>query len=168
MDDDRVTLDQLYRAVEDHLRDNLPGVFTVATWPSIRDRVALPAVFLEVPEFEPGLDPGTGVTALQLRFEARIVVQPERSGHMQQACQLAAQLAVLLRAQTWGLAVEPAEFVQAGQDWTKPELDGYTVWQVEWTQQVYLGEEEWPWEDQPPGTLILDIEGADVAPEELQ
>ena len=32
---------------------------------------------------------------------------------------------------------------------------GYTVWLVEWTQQVYLGVEEWPWPDQPPGSLVF-------------
>jgi hypothetical protein len=54
-----------------------------------------------------------------------------------------------LRLQTWGVAVEPAEFVQAMQDWTKPELDGYTVWVVEWTHKLYLGAEDWPWSDDP-------------------
>lgn len=62
----------------------------------------------------------------------------------------AAQLTVLLRMQTWGIEVEPAKFVRAAQDWTRPELDGYAVWVVEWTQIIYLGEEEWPWPIQPP------------------
>nr|BFE89970.1 hypothetical protein GCM10020185_05060 [Pseudomonas brassicacearum subsp. brassicacearum] len=53
-----------------------------------------------------------------------------------------------------GLEVEPAEFVRAAQDWTRPELDGYAVWVVEWTQTIYLGEEEWPWPNQPPGSLL--------------
>lgn len=155
MSDEPFSLDQLYQAVEQHLTKHLPGVQAVTVWPNISDRVALPAVFLELAEIEPGQDIGTGETTLVCKFEARIIVDPIKPHHQRQAVQLATQLAVLLRAQTWGLPVDPAEFVQAQQDWTQPALDGYTVWLVEWTQQVYLGVEEWPWPDQPPGTLLF-------------
>jgi hypothetical protein len=169
MSDESFSLDQLYRAIEQHLVACLPGIKAATIWPSIKDRIALPVVFIEMAEMEPGRDIGTGETTLIFRFEARIIVDPIRPQHCQQAAQLAAQLAVLLRSQTWGLSVEPAEFVQALQDWTKPELDGYTVWLVEWTHQLYLGVEEWPWPDEPPGSLVLDIEPGDgpVRPEDL-
>jgi hypothetical protein len=149
MSDEPFSLDQLYRAIEQHLANNLPGIKAVSVWPNIKDRIALPVMFLEMAEIEPGKDIGTGETTLVCRFEARIIVDPIKPQHCQQAAHLAAQLAVLLRMQTWGVAVEPAEFVQAMQDWTKPELDGYTVWLVEWTHQLYLGVEEWPWSDEP-------------------
>lgn len=155
MADEPFSLDQLYQAVEQHLVRHLPGVQTVTAWPNIQDRIALPAVFLELAEIEPGTDIGTGETTLVCKFEARIIVDPIPPQHQQQAVQLVTQLAVLLRAQTWGLEVEPAEFVQALQDWTQPALDGYTVWLVEWTQQIYVGPEEWPWPDQPPGSLLF-------------
>jgi hypothetical protein len=169
MSDEPFSLDQLYRAIEQQLMVGLPGIKAATAWPSIKDRIALPVVFIEMAEMEPGRDIGTGETTLICRFEARIIVDPIRPQHCQQAVQLAAQLAVLLRMQTWGLAVEPAEFVQALQDWTKPELDGYTVWLVEWTHQIYLGVEEWPWPDEPPGSLLLDITPGDgpMRPEDL-
>ena len=169
MSDEPFSLDQLYKAIEQRLFSQLPGIKAVTAWPSIKDRIALPVVFIEMAEIEPGKDIGTGETTLICRFEARIIVDPIRPQHCQQAAQLAAQLAVLLRMQNWGLAVEPAEFVQALQDWTKPELDGYTVWLVEWTHQIYLGVEEWPWPDEPPGSLVFDIEPGDgpVSPEDL-
>jgi hypothetical protein len=169
MSDEPLSLDQLYRAIEQILKAHLPGVQAVTAWPNIKDRIALPAVFIELAEMEPGVDIGTGETTLICKFEARIIVDPIRPKHCQQAVHLAAQLAVLLRMQTWGVAVEPAEFVQAMQDWTKPELDGYVVWLVEWTQQLYLGVEEWPWPNEPPGSLIFDIESGDgpVKPEDL-
>ncbi|PHN30136.1 hypothetical protein [Pseudomonas sp. ICMP 460] len=155
MADEPFSLTQLYQAVEQHLATHLSGVQAVSVWPNIQDRVSLPAVFLELAEIEPGADIGTGETTLVCKFEARIIVDPISPNHQHQAVHLATQLAVLLRAQTWGLEVEPAEFVQAVQDWTQPMLDGYTVWLVEWTQQVYLGPEEWPWPDQPPGSLLF-------------
>lgn len=149
------SLGQLYQAIEQHLQEQLAGVQSVAVWPVIEDRVSLPAVFVEMAQLEPGLDIGTGETTFICTFEARVITDPIQADHHQQAAVMASQIAVLLRAQTWGLEVEPAEFVQSMQDWTKPELDGYTVWVVEWTQQIYLGEAQWPWPDEPPGTLYL-------------
>lgn len=150
------SLDLLYQAIELHLQENLAGVKMVGAWPEIEGNVIpLPAVFLELAEIEPGTDIGSGETVLVCKFEARIIVDVIMPDHQRQAVHLATQLAVLLRAQTWGLAVEPAAFVQALHDWTKPELDGYTVWLVEWTQTIYLGVIEWPWPDQPPGTLMV-------------
>ncbi|NWA25770.1 hypothetical protein HX866_12805 [Pseudomonas gingeri] len=170
MSEEAFSLDQLYDAIERHLTEHLPGVQAVVFWPVIEENqgIPLPSVFLEMSEFEPAKDPGTGETVLKCKFEARIIVDPISGVHHQQAVHLSTQLAVMLRAQTWGLPVEPAEFVQAGRDWTKPDLDSYSVWLVEWTQEVYLGVEEWPWPDQPPGTLVLDLPGVgQVKPEDL-
>lgn len=158
--DEPLTLDRLFAAIEQQIGEQLPGLQTVATWPDIDGRVhvPLPAMFLELAEIEPGADDGTGQTSLICKFEARLVVGAEQPRHNHQAAQLAAQLAVLLRAQYWDIeGVDAAEFVQAMQDWTKPELDGYTVWLVEWTQTIKLGEEEWPWPDQPAAHLDIDL-----------
>ena len=161
-------LDLLYQAIEQHLQQHLPGVQLVSFWPDIQQHIPLPAVFLDIAEIEPGTDIGTGETTLTITFEARVIVDVIRADHYPQAVHLATQLAVLLRAQSWGLPVEPAEFQRSSQDWTRPELDGYTVWLVEWTQTVYLGEQEWPWPDEPPGTLLISVNDEDhVAPEGL-
>lgn len=150
MDEQSLTLDLFFSTLEQRIGEQLSGLQTVATWPDIRDRVCLPALFLELGEVEPGTDPGTGRVGLVCRIEAYIIVAAELTRHHHKAAQLATQLAVLLRMQYWGLDdVEPAEFMQAGPDWTKPELDGYTVWKVDWTQTLYLGEEQWPWADEP-------------------
>ena len=162
------SLDQLYQAIEQHLQQHLPGVQLVSFWPDIQQHIPLPAVFLDIAEIEPGTDIGTGETTLTITFEARVIVDVIRADHYPQAVHLATQMAVLLRAQSWGLPVEPAEFQRSSQDWTRPELDGYTVWLVEWTQTVYLGEQEWPWPDEPPGTLLISVNDEDhIAPEDL-
>lgn len=163
MDEEVLTLDLLYSTIERHIGQHLPGLQTVATWPDIRERVRLPALFLEIAEFEPGTDPGTGRVGLDCRLEAYIIVAAEEPRTHHQAAQLATQLVVLLRAQYWDLPdLDVAEFVQAGPDWTKPELDGYTVWKVEWTQQIYLGEEQWPWPDAAPSYLEPDLSPGQV------
>ena len=162
------SLDVLYQAIEQQIKQHLPGAQLVSFWPDIAHHIPLPAVFLDIAEIEPGTDIGTGQTTLTITFEARVIVDVIRADHYPQAVHLATQLAVLLCAQSWGLAVEAAEFQRSAQDWTRPELDGYTVWLVEWTQTVYLGEQEWPWPDEPPGTLLISVNDEDyVRPEDL-
>ena len=162
------SLDVLYQAIEQQIQQHLPGVQLVSFWPDIAHHIPLPAVFLDIGEIEPAQEAGTGKTTLTITFEARVIVDVIRADHYRQAVQLATQLAVLLRAQYWGLPVQAAEFQRTTQDWTRPELDGYTVWLVEWTQIIYLGEEAWPWPDEPPGSLIIGVNGEDpVTPEDL-
>ena len=159
MSEQPFSLDLLYQTIEQHLQQSLGGIQLVSFWPDIKQHIPLPAVFLDIAEIEPGTDIGTGESTLSVTFEARVIVDVIRAGHYQQAIHLATQLAVLLRTQTWGLAVEPAQFQRSTQDWTRPELDGYTVWLVEWTQTIYLGETEWLWPDEPPGSLVFSVEG---------
>ncbi|MCO7614800.1 hypothetical protein NJH83_31700, partial [Pseudomonas chlororaphis] len=157
MSDESFSLEQLYGAIEQHICDAIPGLAYVATMPDQLDRVAIPAVVIELVELEPGQDQLTGETAFEARFEARVIVGAEQEQCQQQAAFAASQIAVLLRMQTWGVGVDPAVFVRAAQDWTRPELDTYAVWVVEWTQGIYLGTEEWPWPDQPAGVLELNL-----------
>ncbi|MGA3825350.1 hypothetical protein [Pseudomonas chlororaphis] len=154
MAEDPIPLDRLYTAIEEHIARTLPALAFVRAMPDRLDHIAIPAVVIEMVEWEPGLDPGTGEVGVEARFEARVIVAGEEEHSLRIAAFSAAQLTVLLRMQTWGIEVEPAKFVRAAQDWTRPELDGYAVWVVEWTQIIYLGEEEWLWPNQPPGSIV--------------
>ena len=168
MSEQPFSLDQLYQAIEQYIEQHLPGVQMVGFWPDVQHHIPLPAVFLDIAEIEPGQEAGTGQTTLTITFEARVIVDVIRADHYPQAVHLATQLAVLLRAQYWGLPVQAAEFQRSTQDWTRPELDGYTVWLVEWTQTVYLGELSWPWPDEPPGSLLISVNDEEsVAPQDL-
>lgn len=152
--DAEFNLELFYQAIEDHVTQAIPGLACVCTMPHMLARVDLPAAVIELVEFEPGHDPGTGETALIARLEVRFIVGGEDEDCQQKAAFAAAQMAVLLRMQSWGLPVELADFVRSAQDWTRPELEGYAVWVVEWTQSIWLGKEEWPWPNQPPGNLV--------------
>ena len=176
MSDQTFSLDALYAAIEGHVRDFIPGLEAVCFPPGQVVSVPVPMVLLELAELEPGQDQGTGETSVVARFEARAIVGVEQDDCYWQAAFIASRLAVLLRLQTWRQEVGPAEFVRAAQDFTRPELDGYVVWVVEWTQPLYLGDEEWPWPNQPPGSLMLGFspntgsgqEGQYVAPGDIQ
>ncbi|MNO89341.1 hypothetical protein D3C76_808200 [compost metagenome] len=158
MADDSIPLSQIYAAIEQHIEAAIPGLAYVGTMPAGIEVVPVPAVVLELAGFEDAdKDPGTGETAVDARFEARVIVGAEEENCLHVAAFVSAQLAVLLRMQSWGLAVEFAQFVRAERDWSRPELDSYAVWVVEWTQVIYLGEEEWPW-PREPGPLVFALD----------
>ena len=170
MDDGPIPLGAVYTAIEEHIKEAIPGLAYVGTMPEGIEVVTPPAVVLELVGFgDADKDPGTGEVAVEARFEARVIVGQEEPNCLHVAAFVAAQLAVLLRMQSWRLPVEFAEFVRAERDWSRPELDSFAVWVVEWTQIIYLGEEEWPWPRQPPGTLVLKVgpDAEPVSPEEL-
>lgn len=155
MGDDPIPLSQIYTAIEQHIGEAIPGLAYVGTMPAGIEVVPVPAVVLELAGFDDAdKDPGTGEAAVDARFEARVIVAAEEENCLHVAAFVAAQLAVLLRMQSWGLAVEFAQFVRAERDWSRPELDSFAVWVVEWTQVIYLGEEEWPW-PREPGPLVV-------------
>lgn len=160
MDEEPLSLDQLYAAICAGIAAALPGAQSVEVWPDLRQRrgIPLPAVLLELAELEPGTDPGTGETALIGRFQARIVVDPVVAQPEQRASLMAAALAVALRGQRWGLPIDAAEFVDASLDWFKPELDSYVVWLVEFRHEFHLGQLEWPYADSTGTTLYLGID----------
>lgn len=150
MEDDEstaITLDQLYSAICAGIRSVLPSAVLVDLWPELKRRITLPAVLIELNELEPGEDPYTGETAIIGRFQARIVVDPIMLKSHALCSGMAAALVVALREQRWGLPISPAEFVQAAEDFTKPELDSYRVWMIEWRHEFHMGEIDWPFED---------------------
>lgn len=155
MTDDPIPLAQVYTAIEHGIHQTIPALAYVGTMPGRLVTVSPPAVVLELAGFDAAdRDPGTGETAVDARFEARVIVGAEDDDCLHVAAFVAAQLTALLRLQTWGIAVEPAQFVRAEQDWSRPELDSFVVWVVEWTQIIYLGEEEWPW-PREPGPVVF-------------
>lgn len=150
-------LKQLDDAIIAGLQSKLVGISSVEAYPIIQRRINLPAVLVELSEFGPGTDPGTGETALIGRYQARAVVDPNLSDAPLQARELAARIAVAIKDETWGLEIETAKFLDAGEDALKPELDGYLVWMVEWTHEFHLGEPVWPYPDETGLTLMLGL-----------
>lgn len=131
-----VNLVALHEAILAGLAAGFPDVPQVAAYPDIRRRVAaLPAILVELSDLEPGADPGTGEAGLIGRFQARVIVDPNRRDAQMQVRQLAARLTACLRDADWGLPVGVARFVQAGEDAFNPDLDGYIVWLVDWTHE---------------------------------
>ena len=74
MPEQAVTLEALYAAIEQVLRERLPEAQLIGFWPGVPENT--PAVSLEIAELLPERDPGTGESALLCRLQARIMVPP--------------------------------------------------------------------------------------------
>lgn len=134
----------LHRAICTTLKEEIPAIQTCEVYPAERREIIAPAVFIELVSLEPGKDPGTGKLALRARFEARIVVDGMVEDSSIVVRSLAAEVARVVNKNTWETEkISPGEFISAGGDDFKPELDAYQVWVVEWVHELHLGESIW-------------------------
>lgn len=169
-------LTQLPEAITSTIKSAMPHLHRVEAFPETVDGSAETAIYVAITGIDPGADPGDGRSCLQATFEARVRVDPSLAQASLQAVVLAAQLMDLLRCQYWNLdSVDSAKAVWAKPAGTAVDSAPKTEWTVQWQQSIYLGEEQWPWPDQPPGTLVLGFspetgpghEGHYQAPEQM-
>lgn len=150
-----IELTALREAINVALSAGMPELKTVEAFSAPQPGVALPAVFHALTGMQPGVDPGDGRCGVLATFKAVLVVQGEGSQASLEAATLAARLTVLLRKQFWGLAfVEGASNVQASAIDPVPMVSPSTAWRVQWEQLMYLGDPQWPWPDEPPGSIV--------------
>ncbi|MEE1924292.1 hypothetical protein V0R50_19700 [Pseudomonas sp. 148P] len=144
-------LSGLHQAISAAIETAIPQLATVGSYAAVQQETALPALFHGIVGLKPGVDPGDGHSRVVATFEARISTDGDRPQATLEAITLAAQLMVLLRKQYWNIDfVEEAQGVQA-----LPSSTAATTWTVQWEQVLHLGEVQWPWPNQPPGSLVL-------------
>ncbi|NER61109.1 hypothetical protein G3435_16275 [Pseudomonas sp. MAFF212428] len=147
---------RLSQAITTTLQASMPELATVQALTVAEQHTLLPALIHTFTALQPGADPGDGRTCILASFEARILVDAQHPQAPLQAATLAARLTQLLRQQFWCL-----DFVEASSNASARPLantDAVSVaveWRVQWQQPVYLGDLQWPWPDQPPGTLLF-------------
>lgn len=130
----------LHQKICTTLKEEIPAIQTCEVYPAIRTTITAPAAFVELTSLEPGKDPGTEELALKARFEARIVVDGTVEDSQVVVRSLAAEVARVVNKNTWDVEnVSPGEFLSAGVDDFKPELDAYLVWMVEWVHEIHVG-----------------------------
>ncbi|UZE38205.1 hypothetical protein [Wolbachia endosymbiont of Drosophila pseudotakahashii] len=134
----------LHQKICTMLKEEIPAIQTCEVYPAIRKELLAPALFVELVSLEPGKDPGTEEFALRARFEARIVVDSTVENASIIVRSLAAEVARVVNKNTWNVKnIAPGEFLSAGGDDFKPELDAYLVWLVEWVHELHTGESIW-------------------------
>ena len=146
-------LNALHEAITATVREAMPQIETVSSYAAMQQGTALPALFHAITGLKPATDPGDGHSCIVATLEARIVVDGSRPQAALEATTLAAQLMVLLRKQYWGIDfVEDARAIKAlpqGTDWP------VASWLLQWEQTLHLGDAQWPWPNQPPGSLVF-------------
>lgn len=136
-------LNALHHAISATVQAAIPQFETIQHNAVVQPDTPLPALFHSIIGLKPGTDPVDGHSRIVATFEGRI-----HTGAALEATTLAAQLMVLLRKQYWDIDfVEEARAVLA-----QPVDDG---WVVQWEQVLHLGEVQWPWPNQPRGSLVF-------------
>lgn len=144
----------LHQAIKKTLRAEMKGIRTISSYPTLRNPVRVPAIFVDLASLEPGSDPGTEQLALIARMEARVVVSSNRP-HPLKVRELAAEVARVIHQQTFGLEVTPAKILSINSDGFSPEMVAYDVWLVEWEHELHLGESVWDSEGVIPETVYI-------------
>ncbi|MDZ5740964.1 hypothetical protein [Pseudomonas asiatica] len=150
-------LAELHTAMARIIREAMPQVVDVQHYPKLQEGLPMPALYFALSGLAPGPDPGDGRTAVMATFEACVLVESDREQAHLQAAILATKLVRLLdHDQYWGVeCVDQAQDVHAMPSESIPELLQCAAWTVQWRHVLYLGDTEWPWEDQPPGSLLF-------------
>lgn len=133
----------LHQKICTTLKEEIPALQTCEVYRAVRREIVAPAVFVELVSLEPGKDPGTEELALRARFEVGIVVDGRNSSVVVR--ELAAEVARVVNKNTWDVKnIAPGEFLSAGGDDFRPELDAYLVCiMVEWVHELHIGQSMW-------------------------
>ncbi|MEO4030019.1 hypothetical protein [Chromobacterium vaccinii] len=135
---------RLQKTIEARLQEALSPAVVVELYPQLVDGMSLPRVALELDEFAPGIDAGSNQLALVATIQARVIIDPNEEDAELRIRQLAARVALeVYRAHGFGLGyVAPAKVRRLVPDgFSRPELEGYLVWLVEWTHEIDIGDE---------------------------
>ena len=146
----------LHDAMTAALKAGLPQIQHVEAYPILKEGMKLPVLLYAATNFAPGVKPGDGRLCVKVTFEAVVLLESRRSLAPLQAAILAGKVMQLLDEQYWDLDfVGQVEDVQAMPSEVVPELARCVGWSLQWRQDVYLGDTEWPWDNEPPGSLVF-------------
>lgn len=140
---------ELHEELIAYLSEKLPGVQVAALTPDLRiwRSMALPSCLVELASISPFEEPGNrrDRSRVYLNFEARLIVDPNRANGWVELKDFSAVIWSVLRK--WGpqtVCSGPVNLKRAGEDaflmslTSRPGLEGYLVWLIEWEQEAYL------------------------------
>ncbi len=132
----------------------ITGIQTVASEPQRLDQITLPALLVDWVELTPAQDLGTGELMLDSHWEMRFIVSEQQAQSITMG--LLQSLLRTLYYQRWGLTgVDPLRFKQVTPDHMTPTLQGHSIWLIEWTQTIALGECVWDAKGIVPTTITV-------------
>lgn len=145
-----VDIEALHEAIKAAIEGEFPALESVDYYPRPGEKIATPAVFLELDSIDPDgeITPGTEQTSVTLRFAA-YCVHDYRTGSKLAVRLLATALIGLIDSNRWGQPVGGADFTGCVPDKMRGEGNKeYEVMRIEWTHEALLGTNIW----EDPGT----------------
>ena len=145
----KALLDELVTGIQ-----AIPAISHCGTTPKRRDDIHLPAVLLDMIELEPGQDPGTGELELISHWEARVLYSDKEPLWIGWA--LVQEVMLFLFNHSWSaINVGRANIKQASPDHFSPELQGHSIWLIEWTQKIRISESVWDSDCPTPSIVVV-------------
>lgn len=141
----QVTLIHYADALVEKLRAKLPDIPVISADPPPKNQrsMKVPAVYLEIDDFEPMSEAGDSRVLVDARWNARCHVDPNCARADLQLRALAARVVVALHEIRRPVPGHGhIRLSRASDDPFKPELDGYLTWVVEFGIEIALGELE--------------------------
>lgn len=146
-----------HEAVLERLR-NVPFIVHADTYPDIVTALPTPCVFLTVNGWD-NTGNGSGQTEVALDVELFLVCDKSAAEHGNPEIYsraLAAQLSQWVHGNVFGLiSVKPAVFTSAQRDDFDPQLDGYIVMRIGFTQEGAFGADMFAREGAPLRNVML-------------
>ena len=147
-------IDNLHQAILNKINAGIQGLATVAAYPHIKQKIAAPAVLLQMEELQPGEDRGTDQTFLISHWSAWPLLAFNATNARVGVAQLTADLMHLIRGNRWGVAGCGAGRLQtAAPDEFNADWEGYYTWRVQWTHEITIGQSAWKDDGKPPADV---------------
>ncbi len=167
-----INIELLHGRVVERLAASFPAMGLIRfDYERTQKKMPTPAILLELTQFEPAEDMGTGQLHGICRFEAHCITRAlQNPDSAVDVRTLAIALAGYIHHTRWGtrqaqsidpyaetdvLPVGPARILGCFPDAWYPDMDQHDVWRVEWEQAVYLGDSAWVTSGQIPTAIYV-------------
>lgn len=146
-------LEQLMTTMAENIHATLPLLQTCAVYPILLRPIKVPAVLLEITNYEPVDDVGTEQLMLKVQFEAHVITGPKQPEAL--VCEIAKELTRIIHQSNWQVEISAAKVLSAQPNGFKPELDSYNVWTVTWEHTMSFGDNVWDDRGVVPETVYV-------------
>lgn len=156
-----LSIDEITTAIVDGLAAAHAGVSVIAYRPEDPSaKPPTPAVLLELVEINPGINDGSGRTAVELRFDAYVLIGGFTAERQRALRALAMGVIRTVKDNRWGARIGPAVFLGSFSDEWRPELETHDAWRIEFMHAAQLADVTYHAPDEtadPPGSVFFGL-----------